>query len=255
MVRMRTATRSDSLRAEIQRRNAAQAVEQAKNDLAVAEAALTRVVGSPEPLTAAPDSLEDSGLALDEPSLRKLAETGPSVQVASASLEASHAARQSSWSDYLPAISASYQRGGSGTGTAFFERDALDYQGSVRFSATLPVFDQFQREVRNTQSKVAEDNAQAALRDARLAAVENVTRWLGVYHTAAQRVESQKASVDAALEDLRVQQQRYNAGGSTLLDVLASQTQLDNARRDLIRARYDQRIAKAQLEALVGREL
>jgi outer membrane protein len=61
--------------------------------------------------------------------------------------------------------------------------------------------------------------------------------------------------VDAAREDLRVQQQRYNAGGSTLLDVLTSQTQLDQARRDLIRARYDQRVAKAQLEALVAREL
>jgi outer membrane protein len=61
--------------------------------------------------------------------------------------------------------------------------------------------------------------------------------------------------VEAAEEDLRVQQQRYAVGASTLLDVLTSQTQLIQARRDLIRARYDQRIAKAQLEALVGREL
>jgi outer membrane protein TolC len=40
-----------------------------------------------------------------------------------------------------------------------------------------------------------------------------------------------------------------------VLDVLTSQAQLDAARRDLIRARYDQRIARAQLEALVGRTL
>ena len=52
-----------------------------------------------------------------------------------------------------------------------------------------------------------------------------------------------------------MQQQRYGVGDSTLLDVLTSQTQLDQARSDLIRARYDQRVAKAQLEALVGREL
>jgi outer membrane protein len=52
-----------------------------------------------------------------------------------------------------------------------------------------------------------------------------------------------------------MQGQRYSVGGSTLLDVLASQTQLDQARRDLIRARYDQRVAKAQIEALIGREL
>mgnify|MGYP003433230540 CR=1 FL=1 len=30
---------------------------------------------------------------------------------------------------------------------------------------------------------------------------------------------------------------------------------LDQARRDLIRARYDLRVAKAELEALVGRDL
>ena len=61
--------------------------------------------------------------------------------------------------------------------------------------------------------------------------------------------------MEAAEEDLRVQQQRYAVGGSTLLDVLTSQTQLNQARRDLIQARYDQRVAKAQLEALVGRDL
>ena len=66
---------------------------------------------------------------------------------------------------------------------------------------------------------------------------------------------AQQATLEAAEEDLRVQQQRYGAGNSTLLDVLTSQTQLDQARQALIRARYDQRIAKAELEALVGRDL
>ena len=56
-------------------------------------------------------------------------------------------------------------------------------------------------------------------------------------------------------EDLRVQQQRYALGASTLLDVLTSQTTLDAARSALIQARQDFRIGRAQLEALVGREL
>jgi outer membrane protein len=37
--------------------------------------------------------------------------------------------------------------------------------------------------------------------------------------------------------------------------VLASQSQLNNARAALIRARYDQRVARAELEALIGRDL
>ena len=73
--------------------------------------------------------------------------------------------------------------------------------------------------------------------------------------TAQQQVAIQAASVSAALEDLRVQQRRYELGASTLLEVLTSQTQLDQARTALIRARYDYRVAKAQLEALIGRDL
>ena len=93
------------------------------------------------------------------------------------------------------------------------------------------------------------------VRDARLAAMEDFTRSLGAFRSAEERVASQTATLQAAEEDLRVQRQRYAVGGSTLLDVLTSQTQLDQGRRDLIRARYDQRVAKAQLEALIGRDL
>ena len=62
-------------------------------------------------------------------------------------------------------------------------------------------------------------------------------------------------AIAAAEEDLRVQQQRYAVGASTLLDLLTSQTQLNQARQALIQARLDGRIARAQLSALIGREL
>ena len=105
------------------------------------------------------------------------------------------------------------------------------------------------------EAGVALDNAVAALRDARLAARQNLTQSLGAFQTALQHAVALSASVEAADEDLRVQQQRYTAGEATLLDVLTSQTQLAQSRDSLIRARYDARIAKAQLEALVGQEL
>jgi len=253
----RVATRSDSLRAEIQYRTAQLAVTDARNALESANASLTRVVGSREPVTAAPgDSLEHPGLALDEESLRGLAENGPAVRQAKAGLDAAKAAQRGAWTDYLPSLAASYSRTGSGSGNApVLAGDNFSYSGALRFSASLPLFNQWQREERITQAKVAQENAEAALRDARLAAMETLTQQLGAFHSAEERVVSQAASVAAAEEDLRVQQQRYAVGGSTILDVLTSQTQLNEARRDLIRARYDQRVAKAELEALVGREL
>ena len=253
----RVATRSDSLRAEIQYRTAQLAVTDARNALESANASLTRVVGSQQPVTAMPaDSLEHPGLALDEASLRQMAENGPAVRQAKAGLDAAKAAQRGAWTDYLPSLAASYSRTGSGTGNApVLAGDNFSYSGALRFSASLPLFNQWQREERITQAKVAQENAEAVLRDTRLAAAETLTQQLGAFRSAEERVASQAASVAAAEEDLRVQQQRYAVGGSTILDVLTSQTQLNEARSDLIRARYDQRVAKAQLEALVGREL
>jgi outer membrane protein len=52
-----------------------------------------------------------------------------------------------------------------------------------------------------------------------------------------------------------VQQERYNLGAGTLLDLIASQSTLISARQALIQARLDARVAKAQIEALLGRAL
>jgi outer membrane protein len=54
---------------------------------------------------------------------------------------------------------------------------------------------------------------------------------------------------------VRVQQQRYGLGVATLLELVTAQAQLNSARFALIRARRDARIAKANIEALLGREL
>jgi outer membrane protein len=153
-------------------------------------------------------------------------------------------------------VTASWSRAGNGTGDSpAWDATTLDYSGSLRFGLTFPIFDQFDRESQLTRTAVALRDAEASLRDARLAARQALTDGLGGFREATLRVDSQVATVEAADEDLRVQRDRYSLGGSTLLDVLSSQAALDQARRDLIRARYDQRVAKATLEALVGRDL
>jgi outer membrane protein len=106
-----------------------------------------------------------------------------------------------------------------------------------------------------TAADVQEDIAEAQLRDARLLARQNLIQQLGALRTAEERIRIQQASVAAAQEDLRVQQQRYNLGASTLLDLLTSQTTLNAARAALIQARQDYRVARAQIEAIIGRDL
>jgi outer membrane protein len=194
------------------------------------------------------------------------------VRQAEANLTAAHAGvRAAKVSAYLPTLSAGYSRSGNGfdsryglgpdvypcptAGDPARVCPGYTYSGALRFSLSFPLFNQYAREAAAIRADVAEENAEAALRDARLAAQQNLVQYLGTLRTAEQRVAIQEASVAAAEEDLRVQRQRYALGASTLLDVLTSQTQLDQSRAALIQARYDARVAKAQLESLVGKDL
>jgi outer membrane protein len=256
-VRAGAAIRSDSLRGVIQVGNAQLALITALSNKEAADAALTRLVGSPVPLTADPASVQENMAALpDSAQLAQLVKTGPIVQQAQASLDAAQESRKASKATYLPSLSASYSRSGTGTDPRFgLGDDPFTYSGRLSFSLSYPLFNNFQREETVVRAKVAEVNAQAALRDAQLAGVQSLTQNIGAIRSASQRVAIQVASVAAALEDVRVQQQRYNIGASTLLDLITSQAALATAEQALIQARYDYRIARAQLEALVGRDL
>jgi len=256
-VRAGAATRSDSLRGVIQIGNAQLAQITAASAKEAAEAALTRLVGSPVPVTADPASVQENMAELpDSAQLAVLALTGPAVQQAQANLDVAEESRKASKATYLPSLSASYSRTGSGTDPQFgFGSDPFTYSGRLAFQLSYPIFNNFQREQQVVVAKVAEINAQSSLRDTQLAAVSTLTQNIGAIRSASQRVTIQVASVAAAKEDVRVQQQRYNIGASTLLDLITSQAALATAEQALIQARYDYRIARAQLEALVGRDL
>jgi outer membrane protein len=192
----------------------------------------------------------------DSSQLAVLALTGPAVQQAQANVDVAEESRKASKATYLPSLSASYSRSGSGTDPRFgFGSDPFSYSGRLAFSLSYPVFNNFVREEGVVRAKVAEVNAQASFRDAQLAAVQLLTQNIGAIRGASQRVAIQVASVAAAEEDVRVQQQRYNIGASVLLDLITSQAALATAEQALIQARYDYRIARAQLEALIGRDL
>jgi outer membrane protein len=256
-VRAGVATRSDSLRGVVQVGNAQLALITAQTQKEAADAQLTRLVGSPVPVTADPASVQENMAALpDSAELARLALNGPAVQQAQASLDAAKEDTKASKATYLPSLSASYSRSGSGVDPRFgLGNDPFTYSGRLAFSLSYPIFNNFLREEQVVRAKVAQVNAEASLRDSQLGATQLLTQNIGALRGASQRVAVQAASVAAAQEDVRVQQQRYNIGASTLLDLLTSQAALATAEQALIQARYDYRIARAQLEALIGRDL
>lgn len=256
-VRAGVATRSDSLRGVIQIGNAQLALITAQSNKEAADAALTRLVGSEVPVTADPASVQENMAALpDSAQLAALAKAGPAVQQAQANVEAAEESWHASKATYLPSLSANYSRTGSGTDSRFGLGDGpFSYNGRLTFSLSYPVFNNFLREEQVVRARVTEVNAEVTLRDTQLGAQQSLTQYIGALRGASQRVAVQVASVAAAEEDVRVQQQRYNIGASVLLDLITSQAALAQAQQALIQARYDYRIARAQLEALIGRDL
>lgn len=251
------ATRSDSLRSSIQVGNARLAILNAENGLAAADAALSRLVGSEVLVTAvAADTAETPSISMSDEELIALAERGPAVRQAQAAHAAARQGSRVAKTPYLPTLSAGLGWSFAAADSGFrFTGDQRNKNISTSLSISLPLFNGLNREQQVVAASVAEDNAAAQLRDARLNQRQQLTQFLGTLRTAEARVEIQLSSVAAGEEDLRVQQERYNLGASTLLDLLTSQTTLDQARTALIQARLDARTAKAQIEALVGRDL
>jgi len=261
-VRAGAATLSDSLRTVIEVGNARLALLTAQNSLRIASAALTRLVAAPYLVTAAQetDTLEQPIVPIDSAALVHLAQRGPAVNQASAQLVATRAAVRSAQTVYLPTLDLSFSRGGSGyapygTGGSLDTTRLYPYANTFSFSFSYPLFNNYQREFALNTAKVAQVNADATLRDARLAAQQNLVQQLASLRAAQERIQIQQASIASAEEDLRVQQQRYALGASTLLDLLTSQTTLNQQRAALIQARQDYRIARAQIEAVIGRDL
>jgi len=250
-------TMSDSLRSVVAVGNAQLALLTARNNLRVASAALTRLVGSETLVTAAVSDTLDVGITpIDSASLASLLAEGPAVLQAEAQLASARAAARSAKTPYLPTVDLTYNKSGNGYDKLYgFGNSPLAYTNNFNIRLAYPLWNNYQREDALNRARVQADIAEATVRDARLGAQQNFAQQLGALRTAQERIALQQVSVQAAQEDLRVQQQRYALGASTLLDVLTSQSTLDAARSALIQARQDFRIARAQLEALVGREL
>lgn len=256
------ATKSDSLRSAIQVGNAQLAVLTAQNDLRVANAALTRIIGSDQLVTAA---ASDTMLVLSqlppEADLERMIGDGPAVRLAEANLESAKAGKRATRSSYLPTLNMSYNYSTNQSSPAFAGDNLFLLGGqnpnrqTLNFNFSYNIFNGFARESQAVQADVTLRNAEAQLRDARLAARQNFIALVRTIANAQARVDVQQAAIAAAEEDLRVQQQRYQLGASTLLDLLTSQTTLNQARTTLIQARFDLRVARAQLESLIGREL
>jgi outer membrane protein TolC len=226
----------------------------ARTDLAAAEAGLARLVGETGRVKAADDSafyrLE---VVLDTAALRAEAESGsPRIRSAAAGAESARAGVRAARSAYWPSLTLSANTAWNASRTNDYD---LLNQRQVSLALRWNLFDRFDRELSVVEREASLDVADAEAADARRAVAAELTARLAELESARAQIEITATSVVAATEDLRVQQERYRLGASTIVDVLTSQEALNQAEVDVVVARFTYLRARAQLEALIGRTL
>jgi len=253
-LRAGSATRSDSLRSLVTLGNAQLDLITTQAQLVAAEANLARLIGESGRVHA----IDDSAFyrvqpVIDTQALRVEAESrSPRVRSAAASAAAARATVSAARSAYWPTLNLAANTGWNGSRADDYD---LQNQRQVSLSLRWTLFNGFDRELTIVQREADLDVADATASDAKRAVQAEVITWVAELDAARTRTEITQTSVAAATEDLRVQQERYRLGASTIVDLLTSQEALNQAEVYVVNARFDYLRAKAQLEALIGRNL
>ncbi len=185
--------------------------------------------------------------------VRGAVEKNPELQSVQFEMKRAQLGKRVARSAFLPSfsISGSYSRSHNE-----FDRVYSDFSknwfGSVGLSMRVNLFNGFadqanvEREVLNYN--IAQEDYQNRLRNLRLEAEQallSLQAWKEI-------TAINKDNLVSAQEDLRLAQERYRVGAGTLLDIINAQVNVTRSKSTLVRAKYDSKIAYAQLQATMG---
>jgi outer membrane protein TolC len=247
------AVQTDSLQILLELNRARVGLLQDEARLRVARLALGRRVGTPGGVDAVP---LDSARAPDLPltlveAMSQAVEQGPEYRAARASERAAEAAVRARRGSYLPSVFLSANE--VTFGDNFYPVGLT--RRTLTVSLSYPLWDNANRELNYARARNAREVARAVRADLERAAEVDVTAGWEAYQTARATSDFSEQALIVAREVFRVQESRYRAGASTILDLLDAQAGLTQAQADLVQARYAARLALAGLEAILGRRL
>jgi outer membrane protein len=241
---------SDLLAAEVQLSEFRQQQIQAKGDLVTAMAALNTAMGLPveRPQQPLGELVERSFPTQTVQVLSEQAlQDRPDYQRAVLSARASTVRSRGARGEWLPRVDAFVNAGASGR---YVAGGSSDYAAGA--SITFNVFDAG-RKARIDQSRAAESIATAQQEQLANQIRFEVMRAYQQYVSARERMAVVAQITAQATETLRMVQDRYHAGLTTITELLRAQTALVRARSDVLAARYDQYVGYANVLLAAGR--
>ena len=252
-VRTGAVVQTDSLQLRLELSRARVALLQQETGLRVARLTLGSRVGVDGPVNAAPlDSVLPAELPVTfATAVEEAALQGPQYRQARANERAAAAAFRARLGSYLPRASVAWNRIGYDNRFAP-SRLALS---ALTLNVSFPLWDNAQREIALSQARVNHDVARAVREQMGRSVRRDVAAAYDGFTTARASAQLAAEGSRVASENFRVQQSRYRAGATTILELLKAQSDLDDAEAALVQARYATRLALAGLETILGRRL
>ena len=176
----------------------------------------------------------------------------PDLRAALAGFEAANHEVTAAWGGLLPALSVDYFYGIDSNRFAIRNDGVRNLGYSAVATLQIPVFSWGSDRSKLKQAELRRDQAHVELTHAQRLLLSHLRQFYNEAETARSEMESLASSAEIAAESMRLTTLRYQAGESTVLEVVDAQNTLTQSRNayDDGQARY--RIAVANLQTLTG---
>ncbi len=228
----------------------------AENDLRIKKLSLDALVGKPD---VKPNVLVVANVPPPQPAnveawVQQAEENSPSIQQAKTAVEIARLETEKARAGHKPTLDlvASYNVTRNPNGNVSIPASTRSENGSVGLTFNVPLFAGFSTQNRIRETLSLEEKAQADLEAARRAVAQTTrTAFFGVVSGQGQvrALEAAEASSQSALDANRL---GYQVGVRINIDVLNSQSQLFQTKRDLAQARYNVLLGHLKLRQANG---
>ena len=157
-------------------------------------------------------------------------------------------------SAYMPRIggSASYSRNNDDAGRVYTSELDKDFSVNIGASLNLNIFNGFADKAAVQRNTINYNIAIENFEEAKRQLLSNVKQYFLQLQAYKDILEINKQNIEAYEENLRLQMEKRRVGSGTELEVSQAQYELTQAKSNLVQAEYNAKVARAQLEAVLG---
>jgi len=181
------------------------------------------------------------------------ANQNPELRAALAVVQESNRAVAEAWNGFLPSLSVDYFYG---IDASHFATEAPDGTRNLGYAATatlqFPIWNWGANRSKVKQADLRRQQAQVELSATQRELLAKLRNSYNQAATAHAELDSLNRSVELAAESLRLTTMRYQAGESTVLEVVDAQNTVTQARNSLNDGQSRYRVALANLQTLTG---